>query len=215
LARGGRQIYQRGSGDILQPSRDDRAVLDEMRATLGIVSFEAQYQQNPLPADGSIIKRSYLRYYDQLPEDFDHTIVSWDTALTLGEKADWSAGTVWGRKGQDFYLRDVIRVRLETPELGRRIEAVEAQYGADSTIVEKSSIGTALVQEMRRSSSIRPILVGVKTSKQDRMAAQSGKFEAGRVLLPQDAPWLGVYLKELLEFPTVDTTTRSTAPLRR
>ena len=83
LGPGVRQIYHRPSGDILQPSRDDRAVLDEMRATLGSVSFEAQYQQNPLPADGSIIKRSYLRYYDQLPEDFDHTIVSWDTALTL------------------------------------------------------------------------------------------------------------------------------------
>ena len=33
------------------------------------------------------------------------------------------------------------------------------------------------------------------------MAAQTAKIEAGRVYLPEDAPWLGEFLSELLAFP--------------
>ncbi len=34
-----------------------------------------------------------------------------------------------------------------------------------------------------------------------RMEAQTPKIEAGQVFLPKDAPWLGVFLDELLAFP--------------
>ena len=42
---------------------------------------------------------------------------SWDTASTIGETSDWSVGTVWGAKGLDFYLLDVVRGRFEVPDL--------------------------------------------------------------------------------------------------
>ena len=47
----------------------------------------------------------------------------------------------------------------------------------------------------------RPIGVKPEGSKQDRVAAQSAKMEAGHVHLPKDAPWLGDFLYELLAFP--------------
>jgi predicted phage terminase large subunit-like protein len=34
-----------------------------------------------------------------------------------------------------------------------------------------------------------------------RMAAQTPMIEAGRVFIPQDAPWLADYLHELAMFP--------------
>ena len=34
------------------------------------MSFEAQYQQIPLPAEGNLIKRSLLRSYHELPDEF-------------------------------------------------------------------------------------------------------------------------------------------------
>jgi hypothetical protein len=45
------------------------------------MSFSAQYQQNPLPAEGNVIKREWLRYYDAAPEDFDVTLASWELRI--------------------------------------------------------------------------------------------------------------------------------------
>src|SRR6266540_2922090 len=47
----------------------------------------------------------------------------------------------------------------------------------------------------------RPIGVKPEGSKQDRVAAQSAKMEAGQVHLPKDALWLNDFLNELLAFP--------------
>ena len=33
------------------------------------------------------------------------------------------------------------------------------------------------------------------------MSRQQGRFEAGRILLPKDAPWLAEFENELLGFP--------------
>ena len=48
-----------------------------------------------------------------------------------------------------------------------------------------------------------------------RLLAQAPMFEAGQVLLPREAPWLGTYLAELLAFPNgkhddqVDSTSQA------
>lgn len=41
----------------------------------------------------------------------DLTMVSRDTAPTLKPDSDWSFGTMWGLKGSDVYLLDVVRGR--------------------------------------------------------------------------------------------------------
>ena len=57
-----------------------------------------------------------------------------------------------------------------------------------------------LYMEMPRGMT-RPIGVKPEGSKQDRVAAQSAKIEAGHVHLPRNAPWLHDFLNELLAFP--------------
>lgn len=193
--------YNRSAGELLHPARDSQEILERMRAVMGSMAFEAQYQQNPLPRDGNLIKREWLRYYDVAPEEFEFVVVSWDSATTLEEHSDYSVGTVWGLLRGSFYLLDVVRGRLEAPDLRRSIIDVDKRWNANQTIIEKANIGHALVQDLRRSSGLRPILRSVKFDKQSRMAAESAKFESGEVLLPREAPWLGGYLAELLAFP--------------
>jgi hypothetical protein len=60
------------------------------------------YQQAPVPAEGNIVKREWLRFYEDLPASFDFTVASWDTASTLSDSADNSVGKMWGAKGRDF-----------------------------------------------------------------------------------------------------------------
>lgn len=208
-------LFHRPAGEAIQPEREDCHLLEQIRRTLGSMNFAAQYQQDPVPPDGNAIRRDWIRYYDTLPVELDLVVASWDTASTLGETSDFSVGTVWGLKGSDIYLISVVRARLEVPDLRRRIQETTLDHRADATLVEETDIGRALVQEMRRSAPVRPILTCPKFDKEARLLAQAPKFEAGQVLLPRDAPWLADYLSELLAFPNgahddqVDSTSQA------
>jgi predicted phage terminase large subunit-like protein len=194
--------YWRAEGELLHAEREPRQVLDYLRRTLGSLSFSAQYQQQPLPQEGNFIKREWLRYYDVVPSPVDLTVVSWDTASTLEESSDYSVGTVWGAHGNDLYLLDVIRDRLEVPELRRLILETHRQWRANATLIEDTDIGRAIGQELRRSGTLRPLMHRPRYDKQARMLAQSPTFERGDVLLPREAEWLSAYVGELMAFPT-------------
>jgi hypothetical protein len=105
-------VYHRREGQLIQVCREDEATLVSQRRLLGSMSFEAQYQQNPVPPDGNAIRRDWLRHYD-CPPTLDLVMTSWDTASTLGEASDFSVGTVWGIRGSDIYLLDPVRWRFE------------------------------------------------------------------------------------------------------
>lgn len=149
-------VHRRQIGDLLHPAREPMTVLEEVRRAQGAMHFQAQYQQQPVPAGGNVIKREWLRYYDEPPAYFDRAVISWDTASTLGETSDYSVGTVWGAVGLDFYLLDVLRGRFEAPTLRRQIVRLSATWQADATIVEDTELGRALVQDLRVSNHLRP-----------------------------------------------------------
>ncbi|MDB5507160.1 MAG: phage uncharacterized protein [Devosia sp.] len=221
MGRRADQLFHRSTGDILLPGIYDEDVLNDIRVTTGSINFEAQYQQNPTPADGQVIKRSWLHYFDKRPDEFEFVMVSWDLASTIAEDSDYSVGTVWGRIDRDFYLLDVLRDRWESPDLRRLIEDTHFRYNAHATVIEKAGIGDAVGAEMRRQSRIRPILIPVTKDKQARLIAHAPKFEAGQVWIPSEASWLGNYVGELLAFPSgrnddqVDSTSQALAYLTR
>jgi hypothetical protein len=78
---------------------------------------------------------------------------------------------------------------------------LHADWDADVTLIEKTALGHALLQDLRRTSPLRPILLPARLDKVARCEAQSARFEEGRVHLPVEAPWLGAYEAELLAFP--------------
>jgi predicted phage terminase large subunit-like protein len=208
-------VYIRPAGEVLHPQREGRAELERTRRMLGSLAFSAQYQQAPVAPEGNIVRRNWIRTYDTVPASFDLKIASWDTASTTGENADWSVGTVWGAKGLDYYLLDVVRGRFEVPVLRRRIVEVGNHWDVDQTIIEETDIGRAITQDLRREGHYRTILRSVRIDKETRFLAQSARFEAGQVHVPQDAPWLALWLDELLAFPNgrhddqVDSTSQA------
>jgi predicted phage terminase large subunit-like protein len=111
---------------------------------------------------------------------------------------------VWGAVGQDFYLLDVRRAKLETPTLRRTILAVSDEWEVNATLIENTELGRSLAQDLRASHSLRPLLETARHDKLARLLAVSARFEAGQVLLPREASWLGAYTTELLAFPTGD-----------
>ncbi|HXA69595.1 MAG TPA: phage terminase large subunit [Stellaceae bacterium] len=207
-------VYIRRPGEVLHP-REPRDVLETIRRAQGSLIFSAQYQQAPVPPQGNIVKREWLRYYSRRPAAFDVIMVSWDTASTISESADFSVGTVWGARGLDFYLLDLVRDRFEVPDLRREVMRLAREWGADQTVIEDTDIGRAIVQDLRRSGEASVVLRPVRFDKEARFLAQSARFESGQVHVPESTPWLATWLNELLAFPNgrhddqVDSTSQA------
>ncbi len=199
------EYYYRREGEVLHAEREPRAILDAIKSELGSLAFSAQYQQRPVPLEGNLIKRKWLKNYTELPSGPGvQTVQSWDVAGTLGERSAWSVCTTWKVYNNEFYLIHVWRGRAEYPNLRRKVLELQKKFDADVVLIEEAGLGQSLVQDLRNdspSSFPRPTGIKPKGDKVTRMEAQSAKIEAGQVLLPNDAPWLDIFLAEVLGFP--------------
>lgn len=148
-----------------------------------------------------IIKREWFRYYDDVNVCADEVIISWDTASKTGKENDYSVGTVWGRKGENYYLLDMIRGRYEFPELKRIVVSEYERWRPSYVLIEDASSGTALYQELRRNTSVPLKPIKAVKDKIERLTAETPIIEAGRVYLPRAKKWIDELLGELCEFP--------------
>lgn len=147
---GGRPWLRR-RGDVLHPDHMPLSELMARQRALGRF-YNAQYQQIPCVGDGSLIRLSWFGQYEETFErTFFHRIVqTWDPAITARPKSDFSVGMTWGFRGGRWYLLDLIRERLEFPELKARVVAWHRRWEADALSIEGVSIGHSLWQELRR-----------------------------------------------------------------
>lgn len=114
--------YGRVAGQVLHPAREPLPVLEGLRRALGSVTFSAQYQQCPVPADGEVVRWSWFQRFAERPSLAQMTIhQSWDTASKADEHHDYSVCTTWGAIGDSLYLLDVDRDRRDFSALKRRI----------------------------------------------------------------------------------------------
>ena len=195
---------RRKAGEILQPALFSRDSLEVHRRGMNDYNFVAQYQQNPQPESGIIVKREWLKFYDpdEKPNRFDQILQSWDTANKDTELANFSVCTTWGIKDRSLYLLDVFRRRMDFPELKRSIVDLAKRYRATIVLIEDMASGTSLIQELRADNfSIAQPAPKLEGNKVMRLHAQTAKIEGGFVLFPKEAPWLDTYLRELLSFP--------------
>ena len=166
-------------------------------------NFAAQYQQDPQPPSGIIVKREWITFYDpHNPPRFDQVVQSWDTANKDSELANFSVCTTWGKTTRNMYLLDVFRRRLNFPELKREVQDQANRHDADVVLIEDKASGTSLIQELRADNfwkaQAAPKLDGDKIM---RLHGQTAKIANGYALFPRHAPWLDNYIAELVGFP--------------
>ena len=122
--------------------------------------FETQYQQNPQPAVGQIMKLSHFRFYDNAliksikPKKVFLTV---DSASETKESNDYSVICCWAFDGQQLYLLDMLRGKWEFAELGNNFLNFYNKWrnginkvGCSKIIIEKASSGTQLIQSYKK-----------------------------------------------------------------
>jgi predicted phage terminase large subunit-like protein len=220
----GRRRFERKAGEVLQPERESLLTLKGIRQTIGEYNFASQYQQDPMPVGGAIVRTEWLRHYEpgDLPARFSCILQSWDTANKSGELNDYSVCTTWGATYDSYYLLSVFRQRLNYPDLKRAVREKAREHHADIVLIEDKASGTQLIQDLKAEG-----MYGIEAfdpppgaDKTLRLYSQTAEFESGRVRLPRSAPWLGEYVRELTTFPgtkfddQVDSTTQALEHLK-
>jgi len=207
-------------GELLWPARMGEEEVKALEISLGIYGTAGQLQQRPAPAGGAIFLSHWWKYYtpEALPP-VKRIVQSWDTAFKKGKENDFSVCTTWAVCEAGYYLLDVWKEKVEFPDLKQMVRSKGAQLWSGhkpaAVLVEDKASGQSLIQELKRDTVLPIVPVQVDSDKIARAYAVTPLIEAGRVFLPQDAPWLADYVASLTGFPNaahdddVDSTTQA------
>ena len=197
----GEKRWEKEASSLLIPQRLPRETLEQTRRDMGSYAYAAQYMQHPAPSEGGLIKKPWLRYYQERPSGFSKIIHSWDTASKDGVLNDYTACTVWGVRKDGFYLLDALNQRLEFPQLRAKVRELGERDSPDYVLIEDKASGQALIQDLRAETSLPIKAINPKSDKLTRLSACTPYFETGNVYLPEYAHWLEDYIQQLCLFP--------------
>ncbi len=201
IVRHGPIAIRREIAEMLWPEREGRVELDRARNELGSRAYAAQYQQDPAPEDGGLVRLAWFRRFARPPAEPRRVVLSWDTAAKGRAHNDPSVCGVWAETAEGWHLLTVIRRRMDYPTLKRAVLDLAAQWRPTAVLIEDQASGQALIQDLRAATRLPVIAIRPDADKVTRLARVSPLIEAGRVSLPVDAPWLAEYEAELTAFP--------------
>lgn len=164
-------------------------------------AWTALYQCAPRVEGGNLVKRDWWRYYDpkQIPQ-YGRSVISVDAAFKGKENNDYVAIEVWGKLGNDYYLRYCLNRHMDFPETLDAIRTVSRLYpDARSVLVEDKANGSAIIQTLQKEMFCIP--VNPLGGKESRVNAVSPAIESGHVYLPQGEEWLAEFVDQFTAFP--------------
>lgn len=198
-------------GTWLFSQRYDDKWYRSMRAATGSYAWESQFQQNPKPRTGNMLRADRVKIVDE--DDVPDGLTwrrGWDLASTSNERAkddpDFTVGTLaaWRSSKREIWVRDVERGQWDAPERDKRMlqcaehdgESVrlriEAVAGYKDTVmwIKKLLWGKSVVDQ-----------ITVTRDKIARASILEPMFEAGNVYLVR-GEWNAAWLAEFRGFPS-------------
>lgn len=176
--------------------------------------WNALYQQNPTPQEGSLFIKSAFCYYAKesicLPNSnkldtskFKRFCMSWDCTFEGDATSDYVAGQVWGMTPNgDYYLLHRIKKQLDFTDTASTIHDVTKLFPTvKNIIIEKKANGHAIINTLEKVYNIKTIAEVPKESKEVRASAVAYVVNDGRVFLSDDMMDLEGFLEEFANFP--------------
>lgn len=193
-------------GQFYWPDLYGQSYRDEMKSD-STYKWEGQYQQNPKPLEGGMIRLEWFNRYDFMPmEGWNEVIQFWDTAQKGDElvHSPWVCLTVV-RIGESYYIKDVYRKWHNYPEGKKAVGEQIKKHKPYAIVIEDKSSGQSLLQELpREHTSIAFLPFEPEGDKLMRLGVEAPAIEAGKVWIPNKAPWLRVFEDEITSVPNAD-----------
>lgn len=192
-------------GEALWPARYPIAVLRDIQETLAPYSWSAEYQQNPVPAEGGVFKRAWFEpLLNQTPE-IVRSVRAWDLAMSEKTSADYTVGVKIGEATDGhYYLLDVARKQLEWGDVTPFIAETILNDGADVVQgIEEKGFMSRAITELNQDPRLRGYAIfgyPVDKDKLTRALPFAAKCAAGLVHTV-NAHWSQAYVEEMCSFP--------------
>lgn len=198
--------------ELLFPERYPPETIAQLKIDLGSYAWAAQFQQNPVPRGGGIIKTSWYNYYSIIPPKYiKYRICVGDTAMKTKEYNDYSVFSCWGLTTDNkAYVIDVIRGKWEAPELEKVAIAFWNKQKAilpynqgilKAFYIEDKASGTGLIQSIKKKGGLPIMGVQVEKDKFTRVTDVLSYIESGHMFLPdpekvEGATWVSDFIRE-------------------
>jgi predicted phage terminase large subunit-like protein len=193
--------FFRSEGTALHPARESILQLKQVQHEMGSHVFSAQYQQQPRPKSGAMVRPHWLVYEDEDSEEPGQIVQSWDTAIKAGAQNDPSVCLTARVTANECHLLDCFRARLEYHDLRSNALRLAEKWQPQAIVVEDKASGQSLLQDLRTETNLPLIPILPRQDKLTRFAAITPLIEAGKLVLPPNAHWLNEFEQELFTFP--------------
>lgn len=183
--------------------------LDVIRRTIGEWSWASLYQGRPRPRDKNL--------FGNEPAQFQLSTFDWkgkrgaiviDPATTKKTRADHTAMGVFAMEGygadSKMYVVEVLRMQEEMPEVVKAARRLQSRYKL--VIGVEAVAGFKGVPQTIRSldRTLRVIDIHPDQDKYLRAQGASAAWKQDRLLVPVDAAWANVFVREMHAFTGVD-----------
>lgn len=215
------------SGKSLWPEMWPVDKLERTKASMPAFQWNAQYQQNPTGEESAIVKREWWRLWTKdKPPECEYRLLSYDTAFSTNNRADYSACQLWGvfrDEGEkaNAIMLNAWKAKLEFPELKKKVFEDYREWEPDGIIVEAKASGAPLIAELRRAGI--PVQEYVPSKGNDKIArlnSVADMLASGMVWAPQTR-WAEDVIEEVASFPAgehddqVDSLTQALLRIRQ
>ena len=169
----------------------------------GSRAWAALYMCSPRTEGGNLIHRDWWQYYN--PKEirtFATEMVSVDAAFKDGDQNDYVSIQVWGKLGNNYYLRYCLNQHLDFPGTIAALRTVKQLFpGAKTVLIEDKANGSAIIQTLRKEMFCIPI--NPQGGKVSRVNAIAPAIESGHVFLPdrEQTPWVETFIDQFTVFP--------------
>ena len=192
---------ERPEESSLHVERYDSEVIESLKKDFTPSEYAAQYQQAPVPLEGSLVDITKFKRFSVQPEEFKSITISLDTANKDSEKNAYSVATVWGELENGYYLLDLWRKKVRISQLEQATQNLHEKWKPDALLIEDKGSGQQLIQHIVETTTYNVFAIEPQGSKYFRMEQATKSIDAGNVYLPTKADWLHDFESEMQAYP--------------
>jgi predicted phage terminase large subunit-like protein len=194
--------WERQKGELLRPDEYTRRDIEKLRASKG-PGFEALQQQNPGVREQLRIKPEHFPSFSPtaLPSSESGVVLSIDPGQKTGPGHSYSVVQAWSPEGPTHRLLDQWREQASYPELRAAVYRFMRRYRPSAVLIEATGQGPSLIGEIKSRLGMTVYAIDPVDAKAERIRRHLPTIRAGRIELPDSAPWRQDFIAEMTLFP--------------
>lgn len=205
-------IQVRRKGEALHPERFPLERLERIKRSLQPRHWNALYQQNPVPDEGSYFTKDMFRFHANPPPISSlRMFAAWDLAISEKQQADYTVGVIAGLDHTDqLFVLDVMRFRGDAYKIAEAIVTSANRWQVELVGIEKGQLEQAirptLLKMMREKRAKFALAEGDRalvpvTDKLSRARPLQGRLQQGMIYFDNTQGWCENLIFEALRFP--------------